>query len=357
MKKKIPIGIIALAAVAVVLLSTGNQPRSESRLADIPENAEILFASNRDTGDRRQEIYAMDADGGNVTRITFSSRHHFIMGMDRAGRYIVSSASGQDTALPFGLGDEDRRALWLYDMETKEQKRLTALENKAEGDTFSPDGQWIVFMMSVAGEEQHDIYKIKRDGTNLTKLTDTKNVIEVDLAWSNNGEEIAFSSLEFPSPDERPARFVLKKMDADGENIQTVYDGLPDVKTTGFPPGNFDSSWSRDDEWILFEKPFEFNEENSENFGSGIWHILKVRSDGSQEVVDLSEAGGHADKAEYLPSYSPDGQWIVFGSIYQAEVLQESYSDIFKMDAEGKNVKRLTSAPGSDMMPIWIPIV
>lgn len=357
MNKKILIAIIALAAVAVVLLSTGNQPSIQSRLADLPESAEILFASNRDSGDRRQEIYSMDANGGNVTRITFSNRHHFITGMDKTGRYIVASASEQDTALPFGLGDEDRRALWLYDLETKEQKRLTALENKAEGDTFSPDGQWIVFMMSVAGEGQPDIYKIKRDGTGLTKLTDTKTVLEADPAWSNSGEEIAFGSLEFPSPDERPARFVLKKMDADGENIQTVYDGLPDVQTTGFPPGNYDPSWSPDDAWIVFEKIFGFNEASPENFGSGIAHIMKVRSDGSQVVVDLSEAGNHVDMAEYLPSFSPDGQWIVFGSIYQAEILAESYGDIFKMDAEGKNLKRLTTNPATDMMPVWIPIV
>ncbi len=355
MNKKMLIGVIALVVAAVVLLSLGNQPSSEAVLADLPEGADIMFTSNRDTGDRRQEIYSMDADGGNVTRITFSNRHHWIRGIDKTRRYIVTSAAEQDTALPFGLGDEDRRALWLYDLETKEQTRLTALENHAEGDTFSPDGEWIVFMMAVAGEEQHDIYKIRRDGTGLTQLTDTKNVIEGDPAWSNDGKDIAFSSLQFPSPDERPARFVLKKMDSDGGNIQTVYDGLPDIQTTGFPPGNFDSAWSPDDEWIVFEKPFQFSKGDPENFGSGIWHIMKVRSDGSQVAVDLSEAGGHTEGAEYLPSFSPDGQWIVFGSIRQDEASGEIYVDVFRMDAEGKDVKRLTTDPASDMMPVWIP--
>ncbi len=352
-KKKL---ILTIAILAVLFFSGCVEPPQDGKavLADLPESAEILFSSNRDTGDRRQEIYSMDADGGKVTRITFSNRHHFIKGIDKTRRYIVASASEQDTDLPFGLGDEDRRALWIYDLETKEQKRLTSLENNAEGDTLSPDGQWIVFMMSVSGEGQPDIYKIKIDGTQLTKLTDTKTVIEGDPAWSNDGKEIAFPSLEFPTQDERPARFVLKKMDSDGGNIQILYDGLPDIQTAGFPPGNYDPSWSPDDEWIVFEKALQFNEENPGNFGSGIWHIFKIRSDGSQ-AVDLSKAGNHADRAEYLPSFSPDGQRIVFGSIYQAEDLPQSYSDIFVMGSDGKSLKRLTTNPASDMMPIWIP--
>ncbi len=355
MNKKIIIGI--LAAITILFLSGCVEPLQNGKavLADLPESAEILFSSNRDTGNRRQEIYSMDADGGNVTRITFSNRHHFIHGIDKTRRYIVAAAAEQDNAMPFGLGDEDKRALWIYDLETKEERRLTPLENTAEGDTFSPDGQWIVFMMTVAGEGQADIYKIKIDGTGLIKLTDTKTVIEGDPAFSNDGKEIAFPSLDFSTRNERPARFVLKKMDSDGGNIQTLYDGLPDVQTTVFPPGNYDPSWSPNDKWIAFEKIVEFNEANPANFGSGKSHILKVRSEGSQVVVDLSQAGNHVDSAEYLPSFSPDGQRIVFGSIYQAEDLPQSHSDIFVMDSDGKNVKRLTTSPASDMMPVWIP--
>jgi Tol biopolymer transport system component len=348
--------ILLLTTIVITILISGcvqdQKPIGETRIGSLPSTADILFVSNRDTGSRRTEIYAMDADGGNVTRLTFTNEFHFIMGIDRSRRYIVTSRAEEDTDQPPGLGDEDRRSLWLLDLETKEEKRLTGPKYHAEGDSFSPDGEWIVFLMRVEGEEQLDIYKIRRDGSELTKFTDTKTIIEGDPTWSNDGTKIVFTSLDFSSPDVETPRFLLKTMDTDGKNIKTVYDGSEGVTIPGaWPPGNYDPSWSPDDEWIVFERAFEAT---GGNFGSGNWHILKVRKDGS-EVVDLSLAGGHTDRAEYLPSYSPDGQFIVFGSIYQAEDLKQSHNDIFIMDTDGGSLKRLTHNPVSDMYPVWIP--
>lgn len=350
--------ILLLTAIVITILISGcvqdQKPiEGQTGVGSLPSTADILFVSNRDTGSRRAEIYAMDADGGNVTRLTFTNEHHFIMGIDRSRRYIVTSRAKEDTDQPPGLGDEDRRSLWLLDLETKEEKRLTGPKYHAEGDSFSPDGEWIVFLMRTAEESQLDLYKIRRDGSDLTQLTNTPTVIEGDPAWSNDGKRIVFDSLNFSNPDKETPRFVLKTMGTDGGNIQNIYDGGEGVAVPGtWPPGNYDPSWSPDDQWIVFERAFE---DTGGNFGSGNWHILKVKSDGSGEVVDLSLAGGHVDRAEYLPSYSPDGQFIVFGSIYQAEDLKQSHNDIFIMDTDGSSLKRLTHNPASDMFPIWIP--
>jgi len=110
-------------------------------------------------------------------------------------------------------------------------------------------------------------------------------------------------------------------------------------------------SWSPDQQWIVFGRAVK---SSGENWGSGIWHIFKVRRDGSG-LVDLSLTGGHADRAEYKPSFSPDGKYIVFGSIHEAKNPRESHNAIFKMDTNGGSLKRLTNPPYTGMFPVWLP--
>jgi len=340
------VGIIITVLIAISINNSKETVQKPARICSLPLTAEILFTSNRDTKNRRAEIYSMDANGGNITRLTFTKEHHFIMGIDRSKRYIVASRAERDTKWPLGLGDEDRRSLWLIDLETKQEMRLTDPRYSAEGDSFSPDGEWVIFMMSLSDKSAPDIYKIKRDGTGLTNLTNTPDTVEGDPTWSHDGKEIVFTYI-----DGNIRRFILKKMNSDGSNVQTIYDGGPGISTPAFPPGNYDPSWSPDDQWIVFERCVK---STGENWKSGIWHIFKVRRDGS-EIVDLSLAGGHIDRAEYLPSYSNDGRFIVFGSLYQAKNPAQSHNDIFIMDTNGNSLKRLTYGPIFNMFPFWIP--
>ncbi len=312
------------------------------KLGDLPATAAILFVSNRDTGTQRLEIYAMDADGSNVTRLTFTNENHFITGIDRSRRYIVTSR--------VVAGTKDRKSLWVLDLKNKTEVRLTDPSYHAEGDSFSPDSQWIVFFMKLGDKAQMDIYKIQRDGSQLTRLTNTPKALEGDPAWSNDGKRIVFSYMNTQNPN---PRFILKAMDVNGGDVKTVYDGGPGVAIKGvWPPGNYDANWSPDDRWIVFERAVE---DTGGNAGGGIWHIFKVKADGSR-VVDLSLAGGHTDRAEYLPSFSSNGKHIVFGSIYEAAKRKESHIDIFMMDSDGGSLRRLTHHPANDMYPAWITL-
>lgn len=169
------------------------------------------------------------------------------------------------------------------------------------------------------------IYKIKIDGTNLTRLTQTMDATESDPAWSSDKSKIAFVSYSAQTP-----RFVLKIMDADGSNIKTIYDCGDNISTPYFKPGVYDPSWSPDDQWIVFEKPVHYAGENG---GAGVWHIFKIHPNGTG-LIDLSQNENHTDMAEYLPSFSGDGEKIIFSARYGLGN-SDIKIDIFLMDANG----------------------
>lgn len=286
------------------------------------------------------EIYSIDSNGKDITRITFTGLYHRIMGLDVTGRYLVVTRIVNDTNPPYGIGNEDKKSLWLTDLKEGKEKLLTDIKNNAEGDSFSPDGEWIVFYMSVYGENQSDIYKIRRDGSNLTRLTFTSNISECDPAWSNNGSRIAFISYSLDKP-----RFILKTMDVDGKNIRTIYDCNDNISTPSFPPGVYDPSWSTDDQWIIFEKPVSYKGENG---GAGVWHIFKIRVDRAN-LIDLSSG---RNMAEYLPSFSEDGHNIIFTARYNDS--GNIKIDIFKMDENGLSLVKLTDDKGYNEFGIWV---
>jgi TolB protein len=62
-----------------------------------------------------------------------------------------------------------------------------------------------------------------------------------------------------------------------------------------------------------------------------------------------SPAGGNRDTHNWLPAWSPDGEQLAFTSN------RDGNSEIYIMDAEGTDVRRLTSHPGIDTTPTWSP--
>jgi len=335
--------------VLIVAISSGclNNYSTESQqfLHPLPTSAQILFVSNMDTGSRAKEIYCMNENGGNITRITYSHYHHRILGIDKSKRYIAATRIEKDTNPPAGLGDEDRKSLWVLDLETGNEKRLTDPANNTEGDSFSPNGEWTVFHMIIAGDSQADIYKIKTDGSNLTRLTYTNDTTESDPVWSNNGQKIAFISYSA-----KVTRFVLKIMDVDGQNVRTVYDPNDTISTPYFKPGVYDPAWSPDDQWIVFEKPIHYAGENGD---AGVWHIFKIHPDGTG-LVDLSQQGNHESMAEYLPSFSKDEKHIVFSARYGSSDPADVQVDIFLMDENGGSLKKLTDMNTVEDFGVWI---
>lgn len=86
---------------------------------------------------------------------------------------------------------------------------------------------------------------------------------------------------------------------------------------------------------------------------SGVYAIYEMNADGSMQRRVTSGHSGDASTAtglfyEIEPSWSPDGKSIAFAS------RRGGISDIYVMDAKGKNVRQLTLSVGG-MHPTWSP--
>jgi Tol biopolymer transport system component len=187
------------------------------------------------------------------------------------------------------------------DIETRETYRLKgpiASETGVERlrldyqPTWSPDGQWIAYTSSTLRPET-DIYKIRSDGTEETKLTNHL-APDVQPTWSPDSSQIAFVSWRRDDPLEtflHPYEKNIFIMNADGSNVRRLTD---DRETENTAP-----LWSQDGQWIIYNVMD----------GPGRFTEMLVRQNlithEKQVIRQTKYLGITSDQ-------SPDGAWLVF---------------------------------------------
>jgi Tol biopolymer transport system component len=144
---------------------------------------------------------------------------------------------------------------------------------------WSPDGRKIAFVeyrwSTRVGDWVSDIYLIGRNGTNLTRLTDTRRVAEDELDWSSRNL-LVFRASRGRSRDNR---FELYTMRPNGEDRRRLTNNhVPDTQPDWAPGGNR----------LAFVRNGE------------IWAMSASGDDAS------SVASGHS------PTWAPDGRLIAF---------------------------------------------
>ncbi len=145
-----------------------------------PDGSKIAFTTGRDGN---TEIYFMSAAGNNQTRLTNNPANDSLPSWSPDGSKIafVSDRKGQDD---------------IYVMLTVGEKSgLTRLTTAGKSNTFpawSPDGSKIAFQSNRNGH--YEIYVMDADGTGEIRLTNTSSGGSYQPVWVDNGTKIAFTS-------------------------------------------------------------------------------------------------------------------------------------------------------------------
>lgn len=259
------------------------------------------------------EIYLMNSDGTNVTKLT-----------NKTGDSSATDPSLSQDAQKITYRASTWSGSWSYtiNMMDDDGSNDSVVETAGSGETvieprFSWNGQKIVYTHTFSG--YHDVYSINVDGTGATNLTDSNSSYESSPSWSPDGTKITFIS-------NRDGNAEIYVMDSDGSN---------QTRLTNTAQGEDRPQFSPDGTKIVFLSRRDGNRE-----------IYIMDSDGSNQTRLTNE---NAD--DYDPSWSRSGTHIVFSSMRD----DATYGEIYTMTSSGDNVTKITNSSAYLGEPSWTP--
>jgi hypothetical protein len=167
-----------------------------------PDGSKILFVSSRDAD---WELYTMNRDGSNVQRLTVHKGSDINPDWSPDGRQIVFSRGER-------VGNGEKRALCIMNADGTNAHAIHSSSYEYYSK-WSPDGSRILF--STIGVGGDALYTIRPDGSDVRRLISDGGY--AGGFWSPDGSEIVFSSWHSQPPYSQ-----VRVMNSDGTNVRVL---------------------------------------------------------------------------------------------------------------------------------------
>ena len=191
------------------LTSNSDDPAGEDTLPVwSPDGKRIAFLSRRDAG-LDNEIWVMNADGSEQRQLTFNSEFEGSVDWAPDGRTLVFS----------GPGPSDDLFLINADGSPLRQLTFSPAANAHYDVSFSPTGEWILFLNQGTMPQDDYTARITPAGTGLQNLTAFDAYLP---EYSGDGKRITFESNANPLGSNPEADSEIFSMSADGTDLRQV---------------------------------------------------------------------------------------------------------------------------------------
>jgi Tol biopolymer transport system component len=295
---------------------TADNSLGDSEPAFSPDGQQIAFRSEREGGG----IFVMAAAGGAARRVVGEG---FNPSWSPDGQEIVYGMITSAVS-PYGAGTATNgiRSVNVQSGETRVIYGLNGFQPRV-----SPDGQRIAFWHYGNPGAQRDIWTIRMDGTDTTRVTNDE-AVDWSPLWSNDGTQLYFAS-------DRDGAMKIWRIAID--QVSGVARGEAELVTA--------------DAGAQIRGQLSMSED-------GVLAYMDRTEHRALFAIDLASGGGAPAAASRLSDptiapagvvNSPDGEWLAFT---RGQAGQE---DIYVMKRDGSGLLRLTDDPYRDRVPTWSP--
>ncbi len=275
----------------------------------------ITFQSTRD-GRTCDQQYVMRTDGSGLVRVSNglgkTTCGWFFPGGERL--FFASSHAHDSTCPPRPdpsagyVWPLDRFDIYTVKRDGTDLKRLTHYDVYTAEGVLSPDGKKIVFTSLKDGDLE--IYTMNADGTDVKRLTFTPGY-DGGPWWSPDGTKIVYRAHHPADSTQlaayrsllgrrmiRPSQVELYVMNADGSDQRQV---------TALGGANFGPSWTPDGRRIIFSS-------NHQNPRSGNFDLFLVDASATRAGPQQIEQVTFTPVFDGFPMFSPDGTKLLWAS-------------------------------------------
>jgi dipeptidyl aminopeptidase/acylaminoacyl peptidase len=259
-----------------------------------PDGTMIAFLSDREKDGERQ-VWMMMADGGEAWSVTSHKGGVSGFRFSPDGKRLVLTATDQPAK-----DEEDRKKvkddtmvidrdlkmthLWLFDLNKKEEKRLTEGDYTVSDPQWSPDGTRVTYTTRPTPKADDgalsDLWMVTVASGEKKKLGDESGSNDT-ARWSPDGRWIVYSGT--PDRDPGPSTSYLYLLSADG--------GTPKQIAAKFDLSVGTPVWSRDSKTIYFStNALEAIEIFSADVATGAVKQLTQRG-GAMGITEISRDG------------------------------------------------------------------